>query len=131
MGAKVDLSTYKNATVISNLKNINDFKFFADCYMKDNEHFKLIKISNRLKIAENLLNKYRTAELVITSRLCSILPCRAFDTDCIFIHKKYIDDPRFCGLKNIINGDTIMHNKRNGSRFEILNIRTNFLLFKI
>ena len=90
-----------------------------------------ITLNDRLIIAEKLLNKYRTAELVITSRLHCILPCRAFNTDSIFIHKNYLNDPRFSGLKNIINGDTIIHSKTNGNRYEIDKIRKNFLLLKI
>ena len=70
---------------------------------------KSIPLKNRLIMAENLLNKYRTAELVITTRLHCILPCRAFNTNSIFIHKNYANDPRFTGLKNIITGDTKNH----------------------
>jgi lipopolysaccharide biosynthesis glycosyltransferase len=90
-----------------------------------------MSIQDRLTMAENLLNKYRNAELVITTRLHCILPCRAFNTNSIFIHKKYEDDPRFQGLKNIINGDIKIHNKLEGCRDNIENIRNNFLLLKI
>ena len=39
-----------------------------------------------------------------------ILPCRAFNTSAIFIHKDYKSDNRFSGLENIINGDVILNN---------------------
>lgn len=90
-----------------------------------------ININERLTMAEDLLNKYRKAEKVITTRLHCILPCRAFNTDAVFIHKKYNDDPRFSGLKTIINGDSINHNKTNGDRAEIDKIINKFLLLKI
>ena len=130
--AKVNLSCYNNSTVISNLKQENQFKFFADCFMKDEargdgELFKLIKINDRLSMAEYLLNKYRTAEIVITTRLHCILPCRAFNTNAIFIHKNYKSDPRFSGLKNIINGDSILTNNINIDRNELETIRQKFM----
>lgn len=92
---------------------------------------KVLPVKERLIMAEDLLNKYRNAELVITTRLHCVLPCRAFNTNCIFIHKNYSDDPRFSGLKNIINGDTINHSNMKGDINEIKNIRKNFELLKI
>ena len=80
-----------------------------------------------LIMAEDLLNTYLTAELVITTRLNCILPCRAFNTDSIFIHQSYENDPRFQGLKDIINGDAQNHCKTEGNRDEIEKIRNNFL----
>ena len=88
-------------------------------------------LKDRLIMAENLLNKYRTAKQVITTRLHCILPCRAFNADSIFIHKNYEYDPRFQGLKDIINGDTQDHCKTNGNRYEIEKIRNNFLLLHL
>ncbi|MBI29111.1 MAG: hypothetical protein CMI95_04355 [Pelagibacteraceae bacterium] len=88
-------------------------------------------LKERLIMAEELLNKYRNAEQVITTRLHCILPCRAFNTDSIFIHKNYVNDPRFSGLKNIINGDTKNHSNTCGNKNEINKIRKNFLLLKI
>lgn len=80
-------------------------------------------IKSRLYIAEELLNKYKTAEQIITTRLHCILPCRAFNTHAIFIHKNYNSDKRFSGLKNIINGDTKEHTNKDGNRDEIKKIR--------
>ena len=60
----------------------------------------------RLKEAKKILNKYKTANLVLTSRLHVALPCRAFNTRVKFIHQKYHTDKRFKGLTNVLNGGT-------------------------
>lgn len=75
--------------------------------------------------AQNYLNKYAQARLVITSRLHVTLPCIAFDTPVILVHENP-DDPRFGGLKEYINlyspnelsgvldgGISVMHNPGN------------------
>ena len=69
----------------------------------------LITQSNqkRLQRAETLLDLYRGAKLVITSRLHCILPCRAFNTNAKFVHSLYDVDPRFKGLEDIINGQKL------------------------
>tara|TARA_Y100000816_G_C26097416_1_gene580994 strand:- start:1131 stop:1937 length:807 start_codon:yes stop_codon:yes gene_type:complete len=82
-------------------------------------------IKDRLKHAEYLLNKYCSAKLVITSRLHCILPCRAFNTDAIFIHADYDHDKRFKGLKKIINGDHKEHGKTSCDKTELERIRNN------
>ena len=109
----LDMSKYNDFEIIEHDINVN------------------VSLKERLTMAENLLNKYKSAELVITTRLHCILPCRAFNTNAIFIHKNYENDPRFSGLKNIINGDTKIHTKDNGNKDEIENIRNNFLILKI
>ena len=114
---EIDTLKYKDFNVIEHDINEN----YIDIY----------SIKDRLIITESLLNKYRKAELVITTRLHCILPCRAFNTKAIFIHKNYEIDPRFSGLKNIINGDTKIHNNKEGCRSSIEEIRNFFLLFKI
>lgn len=48
-------------------------------------------------MAQERLDEYAQAKLVITSRLHCVLPCLAFGTPVIFIHKN-LDDPRFAGL---------------------------------
>ena len=80
--------------------------------------------------AKNKSTKLK-AELVITTRLHCILPCRAFNTNAIFIHQKYNNDSRFTGLKNIINGDFKVHNNLQGNRDDIGKIRQEFLSLKI
>ena len=54
--------------------------------------------------ARGLLEIYKQAELVITSRLHCALPCRAFNTPVIFIHADYGKDRRFSGLYQELNG---------------------------
>ncbi len=58
----------------------------------------------RLMMAQDLLHKFRTAELVVTTRLHCALPCRAMNTDVIFLHSKIEEDPRFGGLRPYLNG---------------------------
>lgn len=50
----------------------------------------------RLLKAEELLKRYASAKLVITSRLHCVLPCMAFNTPVIFVHES-LPDPRFQG----------------------------------
>lgn len=61
-------------------------------------------LHDRFKKANEKLIFYRKAKLVITSRLHCLLPCRAFGTKAIFVHKNYNSDPRFKGLEKYING---------------------------
>jgi hypothetical protein len=58
--------------------------------------------TERLKIAEKFLERYRRARLVITTRLHCALPCRAFRTPVHFIHSHFNSDPRFKGLTHIL-----------------------------
>jgi hypothetical protein len=62
----------------------------------------------RMAVAQALLDKYRTAELVITSRLHVALPCRAFGTPCIFLHSRLQEDPRFSGLESVLSGSATL-----------------------
>lgn len=114
------------------IPNINfDFSKYNDFEIIKHDIDKNMLLKDRLIVANNLLNKYRTAELVITTRLHCILPCRAFNTNAIFIHKKYRDDPRFTGLKKVINGNIYNNNNLKGSYKKIENIRNKFLLLNI
>ena len=61
-------------------------------------------LARSLKHSNDLLDKYKKAKLVITSRLHCALPCRAFGTDVVFIHNNYAKDPRFKGLEKYLNG---------------------------
>ena len=83
--------------------------------------------------ANDLLNKYRNAKLVITSRLHCALPCRAFNTDVIFIHKNLNTDHRFSGLLEILNGniDKIDYNTKKINRNIINKFKSNIIkIFK-
>lgn len=52
--------------------------------------------------AQEYLDKYAQAELVITRRLHAALPCVAFGTPVILVHENP-NDPRFNGLKKYLN----------------------------
>ena len=58
----------------------------------------------------------------MTTRLQCILPQSVF-----FIHKQYAKDPRFSGLRNIINGSVEQNDNVEGDRNEIEIIRNRFL----
>lgn len=104
-------------------------KFDVDYYQS---YFTSIKLNDRLNTAKRLMNKYKHAKLVITTRLHVILPCRALNTDAIFVHSKYFKDPRFDGLREIINGDTEITDKKNIERdLKLKEIRDNLLQIKI
>ena len=64
----------------------------------------LFDIKGRLDLAQKVLDKYRQAKLVITTRLHATLPCRAFGTPVLFFHKNYRTDPRFQGLYEYLRG---------------------------
>ena len=67
---------------------------------------KTMSIDERFTKAEQVLKMYAQAKLVITSRLHVALPCIAFDTPVIFVHKN-LNDPRFSGLLNFLNAYNI------------------------
>jgi len=69
-----------------------------------NDNTNLTNYDFRLNKANKLLDIYRKAELVITSRLHCALPCRAFGTPVVFVHKFYKDSNRFNGLYKELNG---------------------------
>ncbi len=76
--------------------------YLASSFNNENEKFKL---------AENLVNKYAKAELVITSRIHSALPCLALETPHIYtVHPHNLStraskrhNSRFEGLANLFN----------------------------
>ena len=109
-----DNSKYKDYEIIEH--DINYYSFITS-----------IPLEKRIEMANKLLDKYRNAELVITTRLHCILPCRAFNTDAIFIHKEYTNNPRFMGLKKIINGDSKINDKKSRNREEIEKIRNKLM----
>ena len=124
IGGKYLVDVNTNCNYIPNI-DINNSSY-EDFKIIEHDINSKMKLKNRLM---DLLNKYRTAKLVITTPFHCILPCRAFNTDAIFIHKNYNNDPRFSGLRNIINGDIINHNKTTGNKNEIEKIRNNFFYF--
>lgn len=63
-------------------------------------------INSRLEEAEELLNRYARAKLVLTSRLHATLPCLGANTPVIFVHR-YLKYDRLSGLRNYIRGYTV------------------------
>lgn len=59
----------------------------------------------KFQIAEELLNKYARAKLVITSRIHCALPCLAMGTPVIYINgfESFVDSCRFEGIINLFN----------------------------
>jgi len=55
-------------------------------------------------VQQQLLNKYATAKLVITTRLHCALPCVAYNTPVIVLQKNLLTDNRFSGLKQYFHG---------------------------
>ena len=86
----IDMSLYTDTTIIEH-----------DCQQWD--------VQKRFNRANELLDIYKSAKLILTTRLHCVLPCRAFGTNVLFIHKHYNTNPRFTGLKKYINGidDTV------------------------
>jgi len=65
----------------------------------------------RFAMAEDLLAKYARAKLVITSRLHAALPCLAFGTPVIFVHRN-LGCPRFSGLLDYLRAYSVEEFKR-------------------
>jgi hypothetical protein len=61
-----------------------------------------LRQSMRLSEAEKLLKRYRSAKLVITSRLHCALPCLALGTPVILLRRGVESDPRFSGLRELV-----------------------------
>jgi len=61
--------------------------------------------SEKFKMAEDLLNKYARAKLVITSRIHCALPCLALGTPVIFVNgfDSFVDSCRFDGIIELFN----------------------------
>lgn len=58
--------------------------------------------TTKMKMAEDLIDKYSRAKLVITSRLHCVLPCIAMNTPVVFLHED-VRDCRFRGLTELMN----------------------------
>tara|TARA_B100000902_G_C27317765_1_gene922423 strand:- start:1965 stop:3779 length:1815 start_codon:yes stop_codon:yes gene_type:complete len=83
--------------------NENDIEYINhDPFFKTDDEIN--DVNYRMKKANELINKYKKAKLILTSRLHCVLPSRAFNTNVKFIHKNYNTDKRFKGLDVVING---------------------------
>lgn len=65
----------------------------------------------KFKMAEDLLNKYAKAKLVITSRIHCALPCLALGTPVIFVNgfDSFVDSCRFDGILELFNRIDVNH----------------------
>jgi hypothetical protein len=55
----------------------------------------LLPYPEKRRLAQELLQRYQRARLVITNRLHCALPCLAYRTPCLFLYSKMSEDPRF------------------------------------
>lgn len=65
-----------------------------------------IKEKDRFKLADEYLNKYSKAKLVVTSRIHVALPCLAMGTPVIFLNGGFthmMDHTRFDGITHLLN----------------------------
>jgi hypothetical protein len=110
-----------------------DMKQFGDFKIVEHDTFKkgYSDIEKRMQLANEFIDNYKKASLVVTSRLHCALPCRAFGTDCIFMHKGYESDPRFRGLEGVLNGATEYHKNTSPSEGELEKIQKFFKSYEI
>tara|TARA_B110000467_G_C18333970_1_gene495788 strand:- start:393 stop:1247 length:855 start_codon:yes stop_codon:yes gene_type:complete len=123
-GKKYLVDVNSSCTYIPDI-NIN-LELFDDFEIVEHDTFlsnQKIDITDRLELAQSFLNKYSSADLVVTTRLHCALPCRSLNTDCIFMHKRYESDPRFKGLQGVLNGATEYHNNTSPSKGELEKIQ--------
>src|SRR5690606_29754020 len=61
--------------------------------------------AQKFQMAEDLLNKYARAKMVITSRIHCALPCLALGTPVIFVNgfDSFVDSCRFDGILELFN----------------------------
>lgn len=81
-----------------------------------NENIRLNK-NQRKEIAKKLLEKYKRARCVITSRLHAALPCLAFNTPVLLINTQP-DQYRFEGLKELVHNCSQMEFLSGVMRFD-------------
>lgn len=92
-------------------KNRHVRNFISDEVLNDAEFIKQEPPSNtysdaqKFQMAEDLLNKYARAKLVITSRIHCALPCLALGTPVIFVNgfDSFVDSCRFDGILELFN----------------------------
>ena len=104
-------------------------KLFDKSILKKAEfltHLKCPSLSQteRFSLAETYLNKYKSAKLVVTSRIHVALPCLAMGTPVIFINGGFdhqMDKSRFDGIVDLMNkidldnSGTVLHSNFNVS----------------
>jgi hypothetical protein len=92
-------------------KNRHVRNFISDEVLNDSEFINQEPPSNtysdaqKFQMAEDLLNKYARAKMVITSRIHCALPCLALGTPVIFVNgfDSFVDSCRFDGILELFN----------------------------
>jgi Polysaccharide pyruvyl transferase/N-terminal domain of galactosyltransferase len=67
----------------------------------------LLSWGQKTRRVSELLDRYRQARLVITSRLHCALPCLAFDTPFVWLYRDMAGDPRFDATFRALLGDGV------------------------
>lgn len=111
-----------------NLERFDGFEIVQHDVFLDNQKN---DIGYRLDLAKSFLNKYSTADLVVTTRLHCALPCRSLNTNCRFIHRQYHIDRRFSGLHPVLNGHTKNHVKKKPEKDSLSSIQNYFDSFSL
>ncbi len=73
----------------------------------------------RFEQAQNILKKYATAKLVVTSRIHVALPCLALGTPVIFINHGFGNDSRFKNILEMINTINIDDKEKITANFQL------------
>lgn len=82
----------------------------------------------KLSCAKILLEKFKNAELVVTSRLHCTLPCRAMGTPVKFIHPNHLRNERFTGLSDILQGSDQLENCNTTIDRQVFKEKVNFFI---
>lgn len=101
------INSYKNNKQTQNLlKKLVPDEIRNKAIYLTNQNFEVTTHEEKFEIAEDLLAKYASAKLVVTSRIHVALPRLAFATPVIFIHPER-DTSRFSGLIDLFHTFTI------------------------
>jgi hypothetical protein len=93
----------ENATYNVDIVSPNNGK-----YITHQKHmYGLMDYTQRIPIAQKLLDGYAKAKLVTTNRVHVMLPCLAFGTEVNFIVKKN-NDPRLVGILELIHDKELL-----------------------
>tara|TARA_R110002012_G_scaffold64308_3_gene169065 strand:- start:27947 stop:28891 length:945 start_codon:yes stop_codon:yes gene_type:complete len=88
------------------IKKLVPFEIRDKAILISNQNFAATTHEEKFEIAEELLAKYASAKLVVTSRIHVALPCLAFGTPVVFIHPER-DTSRLSGLIELFHTFTI------------------------
>ena len=116
------INSYFSGCLTLTLDNIhktenNGFQYYVDIPVGDNiqgkyithqkKEYAFMDYTQRIPIAQKLLNGYAQAKSVTTNRVHVMLPCLAFGTKVNFIVKKQ-NDPRLTGILELIDNEKLL-----------------------